>query len=74
MKYTTVTNPVFSNETNTTIDCVVDFERLGEVPFTASPTCDTVYGKQIFVNCLNGEYGPVGEYVPPPAPEPVEPV
>ena len=71
MIYTQVKNPVWANAEKTLLDCLVTFETLGEVPFTASLN-DTDYAYEIFIRCSAGEFGPVGEYVAPvipPAPD-----
>ena len=67
MNYTNVTNPKWSNPEHTTIDCEVTFDEIGIVPFTANPL-DTgnLSSKQIFDQCVAGDYGVVAEYVPPP--------
>ena len=67
MEYTQVTNPVWGNENHTIINCDVLFTDIGTLnPFTADPS-DTgnPASAQIFDECKNGDYGIVGEYVPP---------
>jgi len=69
MNYTNVKNPIWSNIEHTAIDCEVDFDDLQEdfVPFTANPLdTSNPSSKQIFDECVAGDYGPVAEYVPPP--------
>lgn len=68
MQYTQVKTPKWVNEEHTLIDCLVNFVDFSEdfVPFTASPTSDTPYGREIFSDCVAEKYGPVAEYVPPP--------
>jgi hypothetical protein len=73
MNYTSVTNPIWSNQEHTIIDCMVVFTELGTtpVPFTASQNTVYPYETEIFNDCAAGRYGPVAAYVPPPpAPEP----
>jgi hypothetical protein len=66
MNYTNVTNPKWSNEEHTIIDCEVTFDTIGTVPFTADPLDKgNPSSKQIFDECKNGDYGVVAEYVPP---------
>lgn len=71
--YSQVKNPVWANAEHTRIDCEVDFGHLDDefVPFTADPTDVMEYSKTIFDECVAGNYGPIAEYVAPPAP--VEP-
>lgn len=67
--YSQVKNPKWSNPEHTTIDCEVDFGHLDDefVPFTADPSDAMEYSKTIFDECVAGNYGPIGEYVAPPA-------
>ena len=72
MIYSQVKNPIWANEEHTAIDCEVNFNHLDDefVPFTADPTDVMPYSKEIFDECAAGNYGPIGEYVAPPAPAP----
>jgi hypothetical protein len=72
MKYTQVLNPQWANAEHTAINCDVDFDDLREelVPFTAVASGDYEHSHQIFVECVAGNYGPIEEYVAPPAPAP----
>lgn len=68
MEYTSVTNPIWADAENTIINCIVDFtaDGVGTVPFTANPLdTSNPSSKQIFDECVAGDYGPVAEYVPP---------
>ena len=68
MEYTSVTNPVWADAENTIINCIVNFtaDGVGTVPFTANPLdTSNPSSKQIFDECVAGDYGPVAEYVPP---------
>ena len=71
MKYTNVTNPVWADLQHSGINCVVAFtdENVGVVAFTANPL-DTVNpsSKQIFDECVAGEFGEIATYIPPPEP------
>lgn len=76
MNYTQVKNPVWADAEHSAIDCEVDFDDLEEafVPFTANPS-DTVNpaSKEIYDQCIAGDYGTIAEYVPPaPLPPPSE--
>lgn len=66
MNYTTVQNPKWSNAEQTAIDCKIDFDGVGLSPFTANPDDVYEYSKQIFSDCVQGKYGPVASYEPPP--------
>ena len=67
MNYTNVTNPTWANAEHTSIDCKVTFDEIGTVPFTANPLdTSNPSSKQIFDQCVAGDYGVIAEYVPPP--------
>jgi hypothetical protein len=67
MNYTSVTNPIWANEEHNVINCIVDFVDVGTVPFTANPLdTSNLSSKQIFDQCVTGDYGVIAEYVPPP--------
>jgi hypothetical protein len=66
MKYKSVTNPVWANQEQTAIECVVDFEDFGPSPFSTTANADTGYGVEIFNDCIAEKYGPVKPYTPPP--------
>jgi hypothetical protein len=65
MNYTNVTNPKWTSAEHTTIDCEVTFDAIGTVPFTANPLdTSNPSSKQIFDECVAGDYGVVAEFVP----------
>lgn len=66
--YSDVTDLVWVDAEHTQIDCTVNFAHLPEdaVRFTASPNDTTAHGRKIFAECLEGKYGDIAEYVPPP--------
>lgn len=68
---TSLTNPRWSNAEQTTIDCDITTSQFGDevLPFTANPTDCELHGRAIFADIVAGNYGPIAEYVPPPAPE-----
>jgi hypothetical protein len=65
--YIAVKNPIWSNEEHTAITCEVNFNHLPDefVPFTADPTDIMPYSKEIFNECVAGQYGEIAEYSPP---------
>lgn len=65
MNYSTVTSPTWANAENTIIDAVVNFDALGEIPFSASPNDNEQHGREIFERCAAGEFGLVAPYVAP---------
>ena len=66
MNYSNVMNPQWGDAEQNVINCIVDFEGIGQVPFAANPNDMYEHGKQIFADCAAGKYGPVAAYVPPP--------
>lgn len=70
MKYKEVKNPQWANAEHTVINCEVDFDDLLEefVPFSASADDMYEHTKEIFSKCIDGEFGEVKEYEPPPPP------
>lgn len=68
---TSVKSPVWSNAEHTTIDCIITTSQFGEqeLPFTASQTDVEAHGRAIFQDLVDGKYGSIAEYVPPPVEE-----
>lgn len=74
MHLTSARAPRWSTPDHTTIDLLAKFLHLGdqEVPFTASPNDCEEHGCCIFKDAVEGKYGPIAEYVPPPPPTEAE--
>ena len=68
MDYTDVKDLVWANPENTCFDCMVDFVSLGWVPFACSESDPTPHSQQIWAQAMNGDFGPIAPYVPPPEP------
>jgi len=70
MKYSNVINPQWANSEQTSINCEVVFDALGEalIPFTAVAEGDYPHTHEIFSRCVNGDFGVVAAYEPPPSP------
>jgi len=66
--YTDVKNPKWANTEHTFIYCEVNFDHLPEeyVPFGAVASGDLEHTHQIFAECVEGKWGPIAEYEPPP--------
>jgi len=70
MKLEYAKNPQWVDAEHTMIDLVIKWDVFPEeLPFTASPNDIEQHGRDIFAAALQGEFGPVVEYVPPPMPE-----
>lgn len=61
MNYTTVTLPTWANPEHTAIDCLVVFDTLGEVPFTASSLDTADHSRDIFDKVCKGVFGIVAD-------------
>jgi hypothetical protein len=69
MNYTSVKNPKWTSDERTSIECIVNFENIGEVPFAATPDDQHDHTTEIYNRCVAGEFGEIAEYVKP---EPLE--
>jgi hypothetical protein len=66
-------NPVWANAEHTLIDLIIKWDAFDEeLPFTANPNDNEAHGRAIFAAAKEGSFGPVAEYVPPPAPPELE--
>lgn len=66
MEFLRIFNPQWATENHTAINVIVIEKKLGELPFTATPNDSTDYGPEIFEQALQGKYGEIAPYVPPP--------
>ena len=61
--YSSVRNPRWATPDHSVILCLVKFDHLKqEAEFAANPNDSTPHGREIFEDCANGKYGPVGEF------------
>jgi hypothetical protein len=67
MNYSTAHSPVFANPANTAINLIVNFDEIGEVPFTATSRDAAGHGREIFEKAVDGEFGQVAAYAIPAA-------
>lgn len=69
---TSLANPKWANSENNAIDCEITTTQFGDevLPFTASPNDVEAHGRKIYMDIVEGIYGPIGEYVPPLLPIP----
>lgn len=66
--YVAVRNPYWLNAEHTLIECEVNFNHVGFetwTPFCADPKDYMPYSKQIFDECVAGNWGAIAEYIPP---------
>ncbi|MDF3822820.1 hypothetical protein P3G55_23180 [Leptospira sp. 96542] len=68
MKYLSVAAPAWANEQETLIACLVDFESIGQCEFAAAADDIYPHSREIFQRAVEGEFGPIAPYVPPPQP------
>jgi hypothetical protein len=60
-------NPRWVNPERTLIDLVIKWDQFpDELPFTANPNDTEEYGRLIFRAVLEGQFGEIAEYTPPP--------
>jgi len=66
---TSLSNPRWSNAEQTRIDCEITTSQFGEevLSFTADKFDVEPHGCAIFADIVSGTYGPIAEYVVPPA-------
>ena len=59
-----VRNPKWMNAAHTFLDCEVNFNELDEeyVLFTANPNDSEEHGRQIYADCVAGNYGEIEEF------------
>lgn len=67
---TSLNNPRWANAEHTRIDCEITTSQFGDeiLPFTADQNDVEPHGRAIFQSIVDGAYGPIAEYVPPPEP------
>ena len=66
MDYSTVTTLIWANAEHSAINCMVNFDVHGVVPFTASQYDPEAHGVEIFDRCVAGDFGAIAVYVAPP--------
>jgi hypothetical protein len=59
---TSVSNPVWSNNDHTRIDCFITTSQFGDekLPFTADKYDVEAHGRSIFADLESGKYGKIG--------------
>lgn len=64
-----VKNPVYITASGDAINCSVLFEGSADyIPFNATSYDTEAYGVELYNQLVAGDWGPVAQYVPPPAP------
>lgn len=63
MNFTCAHSPEFTE--NSSINLLVTFEGIGEIPFTASQDDSSTHGRELYARAIAGEFGPVAPYVAP---------
>ncbi len=72
MNIITATTPQWANAEQTAINLDVNFEGIGVIPFTASPTDPEAHGRELFARATAGEFGSIAPAPQPPAPTPAQ--
>lgn len=70
----TVADPRWENAEKTAITCRVTFPNhpagvTEPMPFTAYPNDAEAHGREIFYRCVQGDFGPIADWMPPSADE-----
>jgi len=65
-----IRNAVWASEAKSCINCELNHEIYGWIPFTASQNDVDENGKEIFNKLINNYFGDIADYVPPPPPPP----
>ena len=73
MKYSEVKNLSWVNQAHTTLVCDVTFEGLGTVPFAPNANDCAAHSVEIWNRAIAGDFGPIADWVEPPAPPYVAP-
>ena len=61
-----IKNPSFPNPNNNAVDLICDIVGVGSgVVFTASRYDEEAYGRQLYENAINGDYGEISPYTEP---------
>ncbi len=63
MEYTSVKNPKWTSDEKTSIECIVNFNNIGEIIFTATPDDYHQHTTEIYKRCVAGEFGTIVEPV-----------
>lgn len=74
MKAISATNPVYATADNSQIALDVQFDTFpSPIPFVACPKDVEAHGRDVYARAIAGEFGPIGAYIPPPAPVATQP-
>jgi len=63
MKYSSVKDLQWGNAERTTILMTVNFDLIGEAPFSASATDTAEHGVQLYKDAVAGKFGPIAAWV-----------
>ena len=63
MEIISAKNPTYSNADKSSVDLLVTFETIGEVPFTAHRDDVEEHGRAIYADALAGKFGNIAPYV-----------
>lgn len=65
MEIIKVIDAVYTSEAGDVIDCQVEFEGIGLVPFSASKHDPEQHGRQLYDALIGGDWGEIAAYTPP---------
>lgn len=65
MEFIRVQDAVYASQAGDVIDCQIEIEGLGLLPFSASKNDPESHGRQLYEELIAGEWGEVAVFTPP---------
>ncbi|WP_312156356.1 tail fiber assembly protein [Lelliottia nimipressuralis] len=65
MEFIRVLDAVYASQAGDVIDCQVEIEGLGLLPFSASKNDPELHGQQLYEALISGKWGDIAAYTPP---------
>lgn len=65
MEFITVQDAVYASQAGDVIDCLIEIEGLGLLPFSASKGDPEAHGRQLYEELVAGKWGAIAAYTPP---------
>ncbi|WP_431638386.1 tail fiber assembly protein [Enterobacter mori] len=65
MEFIRALDAVYASQAGDVIDCQVEIEGLGLLPFSASKNDPELHGQQLYAELIAGKWGDIAAYTPP---------
>lgn len=65
MEYTSVFDAGYASASGDVINCMVEFEGVGLLPFSANKNDPELHGQQLYEELIAGKWGEIAAYSPP---------